>query len=160
MRGRGIVVEDLDRGRHQHPPALHAVEIALLEDALRPRDPTTALCHLSHQRKSHAQPQRIPGGPHQVSQTHAFMMGAGPEFGAFPVAPDKVRGRRQPLQIGKPERRFLVHRRQLGVRIGPRVQPERCPPTINDAFFSADAHRRSHFKGPPARVRNLTDRSS
>ena len=31
VRGRWVVVEALDRGRHQQPPTLHAVEVALLE---------------------------------------------------------------------------------------------------------------------------------
>ena len=145
VRGRGVLVETLNRGRHQQPPTLHAVEVALLDHAPGPGEPAPAAGDLAHRQELRAQPQGAPGGASQIPEPHALMVGAGPDVGAFLVPTDHVRRHRQPLQIVELERRILVRRRQLGVRIPPRLPHEGCPPSI-ERLFMGHAHRLSKLR--------------
>jgi len=129
VRRRGVLVEAPNRGRHEQPSTLDAVEVALLDDALGPGEPGATLGHLARQQKLRTQSQGAPGGADRISHAHALMVGAGPDVDAVLVPPDQVRGHRHPLQVSELQRPLPVRRRQVGVRIPHAWRPKAARPS-------------------------------
>ncbi len=89
-----------------------------------PGEPAAAAGEVTPVQEVEGQPERAPRGSRRVAQAKALLTPALPQVGAVAVPPDQVSSHRKPLDVLRRQRRLVVRRRELGIRIGPRLPSE------------------------------------
>src|SRR5206468_5236350 len=97
---------------------------AVVEQALRPRDPATTSSQLTTVQQGEREPERAARRPRDLAYPCALLVRAGPHFGTLLAAPEVVGRRREPLEILVLERLVPCGIREVLVRASPRLAVE------------------------------------
>jgi len=107
----------LQRHRHQEVPALGAVALFAVDEALRAGEPTCRRPHLTPKREVDAEVERAPRCPQRLAAVEARLMSTFEHVEEVVHAAEHVEGRRQQLEIHGSERRLPVGLRQRSLRV-------------------------------------------
>ena len=126
--GRGVAGHQAaQRVGHEQIAPRDAVDTRLVEQPLRPREPTAGARHLTLVHEAHAQVEAAERRAVDVALVRVRPTRTGPGIGALVVTADEVGGDGEPLEIHRAERPVAVSGEELGVGGGPGPAVERLP---------------------------------
>ncbi len=132
LAGDGITAEHgPQRRRVAQVALLDTVELAFVEQALGPVDPSAAPGEVTAVQQRERQPEAAASGPGDLTDLRATLVGPCPDVGALPECAGEIGRRREPLEIVDLERLVPLGRGQILVGPSPGLAVERCSSPID-----------------------------
>ena len=129
-------LEAFQSDRNEQVAALRAIKVTIVDQLLGSGEPATAAGSISTAEQPEGQPERAPCAARHLAESQAFVVRAGPDFGALAGSAGEVGSEGQLLQVIEPEWRLLLRCQELFVGSAPCL-----PAELRATAFQRPSHR-------------------